>query len=603
MEMSFFVHRAGREFGPYTPEQLRRALAEGTLLSTDFCRRVDVTQWATVADYFKPAKKSLMDLLAEDDEDGHDKQEINAPARRVPKKPAAAAIAMLILAVASFVFWPTEPVPTKPEVKGTQPTAVTASANATIQEKKQGEITVDPHAQFIPEDSVAVMTIRVQDLLKKSKSQRIDEVPIWQGAESRILQYSPLAGRILRDATDLGLDLESPIHIFIKLQAITNAPGGLSTTIGVAAAVRDMGELDGHLPVIIGETLGGFGEAQARNLQREKDHWKMSSRNLPVALAFNQKWFVLVSCNTKESNADLDAVLKQTLARAAPLAKGNADFRAHLGKKKDAGLWLDMTAGQRLTGQLDSVPALEWLADTEILESLSIGFVFEKGAAELTMDLPLKKHNNLPGGQSRDHLLKWLPGNAPAALAFSLKADALRTVLRSSTFSLGTDALGLLPTIVGALGDGSGVAAITSLPQANETTEFIIATSKSNSNRADPFRSTAKAADWTLKLTEDNTAILASSRNRSFIGAGQAVPPLPIDRRDWLTQHAVAGYLNLSQLSKLADGTGNLFRSFRELRIGANEATPGKWKLVFRLLTNDPKAHSLRALGIPNASK
>ena len=600
--MSFFVHRAGREFGPYTPEQLRHALAEGTLLSTDFCRRVDVTQWATVADYFKPAKKSLMDLLAEDDED-HDEQEINAPARRVPQKPAVAAIAMLILAVASYVFWPTEPAPSKPEAKDTQPTTVPANSNATIPEKKQGEITVDPHAQFIPEDTVAVMTIRVQELLKKAKSQRIDEVPIWQGAESTILQYSPLAGRILRDATDLGLDLDSPIHIFLKLQASTTAPGGFSTTVGVAAAVRDMGELDGHLPVIMRETLGGFGETQARNLQREKDHWKMSSRNLPVALAFNQKWFVLVNHNAEESNADLNTVLKQTLARAAPLAKGNADFRAHLGKKKDAGLWLDITAAQRFAEQLDSAPVLEWLAGTEILESLGIGFVFEKGAAELTIDLPLTKNDNLSGGQSRDHLLKWLPGNAPVALAFSLKADALRTVLGSSTFSFGTDALGLLPTILAALGDGSGVAAITSLPQANETAEFIIATGKSDSNRADPFRSTAKAAGWALKLTEDNTAILASSRNRSFIGAGQAVPPLPTDRRNWLAQHAVAGYLNLSQLSKLIDKTDNLFRSFRELRIGANEATPGKWKLVFRFLTNDPKTHSLRALGIPNAPK
>ena len=103
--------------------------------------------------------------------------------------------------------------------------------------------------------------------------------------------------------------------------------------------------------------------------------------------------------------------------------------------------------------------------------------------------------------------------------------------------------------------------------------------------------------------TEDNTAILASSRNRSFIGAGQAVPPLPIDRRNWLAQHAVAGYLNLSQLSKMFNGTGNLFSSFKELRIGANEAAPGKWKLVLRFLTNDPKTHSLRALGIPNAPK
>ncbi len=416
--MSFYVLREGREYGPFTPEQLRLGLAQGRLLAGDHCRPSNMAAWATVGDFTTPAvaigvkKPSLLELLAEEDEE-------TQPTEKEPSKPwpreAVTAVVLGLLGIACWFFWPSEPAPIVKEKAAAGTTDAGENTNAT-KPAPTPKVVLPEHTKLVPADSVAVLTARLGDMLKAMDAVRTPELPLWPEVEPVILKHSPYAGRILRDAAGLGLDTDAPIHVFLKLRASTNAPGGLATTVGVSAAVRDLGLMDANLPTILHETLGGFGETLARSPRREQNHWILASRNMPVAIAYNEKRFLLISTHPKGPPDGLEPALKEAMRAEASLVEAHTGFRAHAAHAVNAGLWLNLAAVRNLANRMNSTETLELLAGTETLDSAAAGVVFQKGAIEATVQLPLTP-------AARASLLSRLPDDLHTWLAGPEQVD------------------------------------------------------------------------------------------------------------------------------------------------------------------------------------
>ena len=630
MRVGFLVHRDGQDYGPFTPEQLREGLAGGNLLPTDFCRREDQAEWATVATCATPAATPTPDP----------KPTTASRVNTVSNTPLYIGAAVIVIGL--LAGWLLVRGDGKTPVFTPGKTAIQTDKNAT---KKNGAKTgakVDPtpkpmeerqprplpaNAKHIPADALAVFSMRAGDLLNKAGYEQPIDIPILADHREAITQMSPFVAELLRDPESIGLDLVEPIHFYVQhVPPEGNASAGFTPLLGVVAAVSDSNALELSLSRLVETRLGGFGR-QAMNSMKVENGWRILNTNrLPLAFAFSDKAMVLVMRETPRPVESLAVPLNAAVKSDSGLPATQPDFKRHLGEWMDAGIWWDTKRTREVLAKEDDADMRALVAGLTDARALSTGVYFEKGAASwFVHQQSAEGATAMTGDGLKDPLPSLISGRAVLAIGLSLDMPAVRHWLAGLPAKFGAQ-LDLTPSQIDDLLNAStglnyaqwlalpagGVAVTvidvqpgTTSPQPQLLAGFTVA----NTALADQLLkhmtdSGAKQdlARANLALLKSNNGMLCLSTLDQQVAAqlGRVNDPVMGDQLALLRGHGVAGWVDASRTraaAKTLNAPQSLLATLKPFDkahfSGADKA--GHMRLDLHLTLRDPAANSLRA--------
>jgi hypothetical protein len=388
--VGFLVHRDGQDYGPFTPEQLQEGLAEGNLLSTDFCRREDQAEWSTVATCTTPAPATKPEPKA-DSPPAQNQAISNTPLYIGATVILAGLLAgwLLVRNEAKIPDLQPEKTAGQSESNGTKATTFRAKvipkantpAKTSPPEKQQPRL-FPAHAKHIPADALAVFTIRAGDLLNKAGYEQPIDIPILADHREAITAMSPFASELLRDPESVGLDLTKPMHFYVQhLPPVGKPSAGFAPLLGVVAAVSDSNALEVSLSRLVEARLGGFGRQVMNSLKEENGWWILNTNRLPLAFAFSKKVMVVVIRETPRPGESLAAPLNAAVKSTSGLPATQPDFKRHLDERMDIDLWWNTRRTRQVLATGDDAGMGALLAKLTDSQTLSAGAFFEKGAA------------------------------------------------------------------------------------------------------------------------------------------------------------------------------------------------------------------------------
>ena len=431
--MNIYVHKDGTQYGPYTLDQLKEYIQQGSFTLQDLACH-DGQNWVPVAEVpgiasaptspaqpaaqpkaatkASPAKKKTATAQAK-----QTTASAAQPTRQAAAKTAKSggskkwiifggigvAVVAIIAGVCFAIFSGGDGTEDK-EVAGSNDT--TKADSTSDEDENTEESTTLPTAATqpnialvdrIPSDAGGVILIRLNDLLDKGRDAIKALLPPG---------LPPMVGKVLEDPSSLGLDVSEPLQIHLVPQDDPNIDptGGIAgklsdkekfmTTLELLAGLDAPEEKDGYL---LYQPLGGAEGAEPQ-----------------IAIGSD---FFFVGGADKSSDRGPTIEKFMTADGSSSLTKSNQAFVAFKNESHDLSIWFGGDSIlETLGSQIDNANL-----DTLKGGSGTISLNFEDG--ELIANMKLDAPNNelvYSNGSFSDGILNFAPANAILALGFAL---------------------------------------------------------------------------------------------------------------------------------------------------------------------------------------
>ena len=634
MRVGFLVHRDGQDYGPFTPEQLQEGLAEGNLLSTDFCRREDQAEWSTAALCATPISQPETEPSA---------NVSSTPSQTVSNTPLYIGAAVILIGL--FAGWllvrndvKIPNLPTQKDIVQTQGIGtknIIAKIDRTNIRAETSPPTKEPqphslpaNAKHIPADALAVFTVRAGDLLKKAGYEQPIDIPFLDDNKEAISEMSPFTADLLRDPESVGLDLAKPIHVYVQhLPHEGNANAGFTPLIGVVASVFDSNALEVSLSRLVEARLGGFGRQVMNSLKEENGWWTLNTNRLPLAFAFSKKAMVLVMRETPRPGESLAVPLNAAVKSTSGLPAAHPEFKRHLDELTDASLWWNAQQTRKVLSTRDDTNMGALLAELTDAQTLSAGVFFEKGAATWYLhQQSAEGKTTMTGKGLEDPLPSLVSSDSALAIGMSLDMPAVRRWLRNLHTSFGPQ-LNFTPEKIDELliaATGLNFSQWLALPAGGITVtvndvqpgtkgtkpQLLAGFTVADTALADQLlkhlnKSGIKKelAHSNLTLLKSNSGMLCLSTLNQQVAAqrGRVNDPVLGERLALLRNNGVAGWIDARRVQTIAKALGatkaflDALRPFDEAQFSGTDKA-GHMRLDLRLELRDPADNSLRAM-------
>ena len=264
--------------------------------------------------------------------------------------------------------------------------------------------------QRLGPDHLAVARIDYGKILEKGGEQLTAMIPV-EGSE----REREILEKILGDPSTVGLDPSEPVQVALMSHPTDKASDKL--TFSVAAKLSDSSKLKGLLALLGGEKVPE---------PEKKDGYDLFiEARAGVCLAIAEDFFVLVGNDDKEVYDTLVAEAERFVLAdgSGSLVEANKPFQAFAGQSHDAAIWVNGSS-------LDQVPGSE-----EIPEEF--GGLIDSGTGVVTLDFKdgeavlagklqvLEGFERFGAGGLSQSALEWIPAKALAVLSLSLDMKAV----------------------------------------------------------------------------------------------------------------------------------------------------------------------------------
>ena len=264
--------------------------------------------------------------------------------------------------------------------------------------------------QRLGPDSLAVARIDYGKILEKGGEQLTAMIPL-EGSE----REREIFEKILGDPSTVGLDPSEPVQVALMSHPTDKASDKL--TFSVAAKLSDSGKLKGLLALLGGEKVPEPEKRDGYDLFVEP--------RAGFCLAIAEDFFVVVGNDDKEVYDTLVAEAERFVLAdgSGSLVEANKPFQAFAGQSHDAAIWVNGSS-------LDQVPGSEEIPEEfgGLIDS-GTGVVtldFNDGEAVLTGKLQvLEGFERFGAGGLSQSAIEWIPAKALAVLSLSLDMKAV----------------------------------------------------------------------------------------------------------------------------------------------------------------------------------
>lgn len=277
-----------------------------------------------------------------------------------------------------------------------------------------------PSANHVPADSFLVLSLKPEALITKSK---VLESSTWAPLLQKLALSQPTLHEILLDRNSSGLQLQSPIQFFARVEGKDSS----FPSFGVIAMVRDPKKAD--------RTLAEFAEFLGMSKKKGKGI-RYGKEDFPLEIGRKGRLCFLLgiapSTSAKEA-ASIEERMNQFQSMFPTSANGKkfpSSLKAHLDQSSDLALYLDGTGLAKIIE--DFWPDDQWkklLPSLDQLFNRQLGLHFQ--SAKGTIRLTATEYSDQTGKEqdkvARIPMLEQLPGDAPLVVRLSFKGDSFRS--------------------------------------------------------------------------------------------------------------------------------------------------------------------------------
>ena len=424
--MNIYIHKDGTQYGPYTLQQLKEYIQQGSFTLQDLACH-NGQSWVPVAQVPGIAPAATSPAQPEAQATGQAKASAakkmtatasaTQPSQQTSEKTAKSGgskkwiifggIGVAVVAIIAGLYIAIFSVGDEPEDKEVAVSNDTTKEDATSDKDENTEesttsSTADTQPNIglvdrIPSDAGGVIFIRLNDLLNKGR----DDIKALLPAG-----LPPMVGKVLEDPSSLGLDISQPLQIHLipqdnpKLAPSGGIAGKLSdkakfmTTLELLAGLDAPEEKDGYL---LYQPLGGADGSEPQ-------------------IAIGSDFFFAGGAD-KPSDREPSIDKFMTADVSSSLTKSNESFVAFTNESHDLSIWfggdsiLETIGNQLDNANLDSIKGGSGI--------ISLNFENGEMIAQMKVDTP---NNELVYGKGGfpDGILNFAPADAILALGFAM---------------------------------------------------------------------------------------------------------------------------------------------------------------------------------------
>jgi len=276
----------------------------------------------------------------------------------------------------------------------------------------------NPSADHVSADSFLVLSVKAEALIEKSK---ILESSTWAPLLEKLALSQPTLHEILLDRNSSGLNLQSPIRFFARVEGKDSS----LPSFGLIAMVKDPKKADRTLAEIA-ESLG------IRKKKGKGTRYGKAGFPLEIGRKGRLCFLLGVAPSTKENESIEERLngFQNTFLTPGNAKKFPSSLKAHLNQSSDLALYLDGTGLAKIIE--DFWPEDQWkklLPTLDVLFNRQIGFHFQSNQGVIKMTATEYS------GQTRKEqdeaapipMLKQIPGDVPLVVRMSLQGDSFRS--------------------------------------------------------------------------------------------------------------------------------------------------------------------------------
>ena len=606
--MSYWIHRAGENYGPYTQDQLQDLLDDGQLTRADLAILEGDPAWKTVGDILGaatfvpapiklpvPSARPAIAVGYKQEPVAEEYEEIEETVEAAPVAAAGRGKLWLILAIivvlggsaSAYFIWFKKPADTTQESTGKTPPANNATQLPNLPNTEENSTTppannatvpaaldlpqaraVSATAAYIPADATAVFTIAPKQIFDKAGGLKgiLDQVA---GAAPEMKPVKMMLG--LFSPENLGFAVDQPLHVFV---AASGTGADVKIEVGVIAPVGDFEKINTSLPNFL-KVMAGFAKLPDPNLNFTDQGGFQASRipGMPVALGYNKDVFIVCYKSGLAADPTADPAvndpmpkLKAVFAKDSSLVAADALFKSSQQTTHDFGMWLNVVRAIKMAPLDDEQRAAAAQAG---ISSATFATWFGNGLVRVDASAALSKPLSAdPGGKGvPKELLDAVPQDALVVLAASANAEVVAKSILSevnATVIAGVDEqlapLGLsFNKVLGIFGGDLVLAMLPPELPGGDPTGMIVATIKDPAvvngmikeleAKGIPLILKAVGLDLFLK---DNRLCLAPARLRPALEGPNAGSNLPAATRQLLASNDLSIHANVQALAALA---------------------------------------------------
>jgi len=275
-----------------------------------------------------------------------------------------------------------------------------------------------PSADHVPADSFLVLSVKAEALIEKSK---VLESGTWAPLLEKLALSQPTLHEILLDRNSSGLNLQSPMRFFARVEGKDSS----FPSFGLIAIVKDPKKAD--------RTLAEIAESLGISKKKGKGT-RYGKVGFPLEIGRKGRvCFLLgVAPSTKE-NGSLEEHLNDfhsMFLTPANAKKFPSSLKAHLNQSSDLALYLDGTGLAKIIE--DFWPDDQWKKLLPTLDELfnrQIGFHFQSNPGVIKMTATEYSGQTRKDQDEADpiSMLEQIPGDAPLVVRMSLQGDSFRS--------------------------------------------------------------------------------------------------------------------------------------------------------------------------------
>ena len=288
------------------------------------------------------------------------------------------------------------------------------------------------NAKHLPADSHMIFSINVGQMLKKGGYKELLESPIFEAMASEL--DDELLQAIIKDPAASGIDIDQPIHIFVKVAtpAADDPFGEPAFSGGLVASVKNADAIETALNKLFASVGADVKRGKGEGY---KTIMPPDGEEAPVAMGYSKDAFILVASSNPEDIAKIPGQLADRFAGKKALAK-DSKAAVLLQSKYDVAAWMDYESFMNMAfaaggGLLEEDPLTALTKDMAKDMEYTIAVRFEPGSVDVDMisytDSELYK--GLSKGGLDKSLLKLVPNNAILAGAEAFNMKPVRDIM------------------------------------------------------------------------------------------------------------------------------------------------------------------------------
>ena len=418
--MNIYVHKDGTNYGPYTLDQLKEYLQQGSFsLQDQACH--DGQNWIPVAQLpgMTPAQSSPQNqnpaptkskTVQTNPSTAQSSQQTASSGKKTSGRKRLylyGAIGVnLIIVIIGLCWWIFSG---DDETK--EPETQLADANKEVEPDTSEEISSDdsesasntpsipdtPLIERIPSDAGAVLLIRINDLLEKGRKDITSLLPP---------ELPPMAGKAIDDPTSLGLDLSEPLQIHV----VAIEEKDVSPFFGMAGKLSDREKFINTV-----ELLAGLDKAI------EKDGYHLFpkiDKEGAFGMGIGPDFFILIGSDPNKSE-EIEPLIETFIQAdgSDSLLTSESSFAKISKDQNDFSLWF---GGDEIYGAID---ANLGRTDFEIYQGGhgNLTLNFDKGEMVMAMEFEAPNEEMVYGnGKFSDKILSLTPSDAVFTMGFAV---------------------------------------------------------------------------------------------------------------------------------------------------------------------------------------